>query len=399
MSKARAATMVKLKELIVDSCYGTSRPSSPDGTTPVVGIPNVREGKVHLTASSHVDLPETEREKLVLRPGDILLMRTNGNREVVGQTGLVETETDAVFASYLVRLRVDTARVIPSYLNHWMNSPAGRHQVQRVITEAGQANVNPSELQRQVRLPLPRLAEQRRVDRMLCLWDAAVEKTEKLIESKRPARIAAALTLQENLDGRWVRIGDVCFLSKGGGLSKRDLGSGARYPCILYGELHTVYAEVITETLSRTDIKSQVTANNGDVLIPSSSETREDLARASALRIDGVLIGGDINILRAKQQDVYDPDYLAFCLTHLARRKIARVAQGYSVVHLYGSDIAALEVKLPSLEKQRRVADVLNLASREVAMLESLESQYRVQRRAIQDAVFGTRTLGTPYDS
>jgi len=61
-----------------------------------------------LTDLPRTQLPDAERTKLGLRPGDLLFMRTNSH-ELVGQTGLVEGHTDAVFASYLVRLRVDPA--------------------------------------------------------------------------------------------------------------------------------------------------------------------------------------------------------------------------------------------------------------------------------------------------
>ncbi len=99
MSDGRSkAPFVRLGDLLVDSCYGTSEPNTADGTTPVLGIPHVRGGRVRLTDLPRTQLPDAECAKLALRSGDLLPTRTNSH-ELVGQTGLVEVDTDAIFVS------------------------------------------------------------------------------------------------------------------------------------------------------------------------------------------------------------------------------------------------------------------------------------------------------------
>lgn len=243
---------------------------------------------------------------------------------------------------------------------------------------------------------VPPIATQRRVVRMLAVWDAAVGVTERLFLAKRVELVSLLATVAANSPGRSTQLGDICDIFRGQGLTKDDLRVEGAYPCILYGELHTTYGEVVTEVRSRTDVLTPTRSLRGDVLIPSSSETSEDLANASAVNRDDVLLGGDINILRSKYPGEYDAEYLAYYLTHCRRREIARLAQGNSIVHLYGRDIARLEVTLPSIEQQVRIASALEFGRREIAVLERIRDRYLVQRRGVAQVLFGPAGVSIP---
>ena len=78
-------------------------------------------------------------------------------------------------------------------------------------------------------------------------------------------------------------------------------------------------------------------------MIPGSTTTKGiDLANATALFEENVLLGGDINILRALKKNVYDSSFLAYQLTHSKKREIARYTQGITIVHLYGGQVLYL---------------------------------------------------------
>ena len=385
---AGATECFPLGELLLDSCYGTSEPSTSDGITPVIGIPHVRDGVVRLNGLPRSNLSMSERERLALREGDLLFTRTNSH-ELVGQTGIVEVDTDAAFASYLVRLRVDRRRLDPHYLNYWMNSPAGRRQVGRIVTRAvGQANVNPTELRRSVRVPIPSLAEQRHIAGIIATWDMAILGSERLLEQKRRQQVARFVSLAAHHITLTSTIGELCEITKGGSLSKADINPRGARPCILYGELHTVYGRVGTVIRSRTDSTAGPATCAGDVLTPSSSETDVDLANATAVLQEGVFLGGDINVLRPRHPGVYDPSFLAYSIRHLWRKHVAALAQGQSVVHLYARDLARVRVALPSIDQQRAISALMAAAECEISVLERLAGAYRVQRDGLMQALF-----------
>src|SRR5690606_3864800 len=86
-----------------------------------------------------------------------------------------------------------------------------------------------------------------------------------------------------------------------------------------------------------------------------SGETKEDIAAAACVVPGGVALGGDLNVLRSRENGVF----LSYYLNGPLRTSIARVAQGNSVVHLYPHQIEKLSISVPSGGEQRRVADCL----------------------------------------
>ena len=110
-------------------------------------------------------------------------------------------------------------------------------------------------------------------------------------------------------------------------------------PIILYGRLYTDYSFYIDSIDTFVgEIKGCVYSEGGEVIIPASGETAEDIARASAVLLKGVLLGGDLNILNLSGE--YDSKFIALLLSNgNAKKELSKCAQGKSVVHIHNSDI------------------------------------------------------------
>jgi type I restriction enzyme, S subunit len=144
--------------------YGTSVRSDADADSgvPNIGMGNMRAGKLDLEEVRYVEITDEERESHRLVSGDVLFNRTN-SPELVGKAALVEDIEEAVFASYLIRVELDRARVEPSFVVHWINSPWGRNWARQVKRDAiSQSNINGRKLAA-MPLPLPPLPEQRSI--------------------------------------------------------------------------------------------------------------------------------------------------------------------------------------------------------------------------------------------
>lgn len=179
-----------------------------------------------------------------------------------------------------------------------------------------------------------------------------------LHQRKRRKRLFTHLLVWEQR-----KLGELCTFSKGHGYSKADIRD-AGTPLILYGRLYTHYESRIEEVDTFTvEQDGSILSRGNEVIVPASGETAEDIAVASSVRRSGIILGGDLNVVTPTGK--LDPDYTALAITYSkAHDDLAKRAQGKSVVHVHGNDIAEVEVSYPSESEQKRISSVvLNLDS------------------------------------
>ena len=158
----------RLADVVREFRYGTSNKSGTSGY-PVLRIPNVVGQELDLTAIKLVALTTAELRRLSLEEGDVLFVRSNGNPNYVGRCSMFSREAvraaglspdGVVFASYLIRARLDQGRVEPVFVREYLASADGRRMLRsRCKTSAGQYNINIEGLG-SVELPMPPLSLQ-----------------------------------------------------------------------------------------------------------------------------------------------------------------------------------------------------------------------------------------------
>lgn len=159
---------------------------------------------------------------------------------------------------------------------------------------------------------------------------------------------------------------DIAIFSKGKGISKVDIDEEGKLECIRYGELYTKYGEKINTVYSKTNVTEVVLSKRFDVISPSSGETAIDLATASCVPKDGIALGGDINIIRSKENGLY----LSYYLNSNKKLDFAKLGQGNSVVHIYNSHLKKLKLKLPSFEEQSKIARSISSIDDKIELME-----------------------------
>lgn len=186
-----------------------------------------------------------------------------------------------------------------------------------------------------------------------------------------------------------VKLGDIAKFSKGAGISKADINQDGDREAIRYGELYTTYGEVVTNVHSKVVSKpSDILSDANDVLIPSSGETAIDISTATYVGKSGVAIGGDLNIVKTDENG----KFLSYYFNHKKRIDIAKLAQGVSVVHLYGSDLKTLKVNLPSEEEQEKIADFFTAVDERIELASLKVEKLETYKRGLTQKIF-TRTL------
>lgn len=188
--------------------------------------------------------------------------------------------------------------------------------------------------------------------------------------------------------GEWEeeRLADIADLYKGTGISKDQLSDDGE-PCILYGELYTKYkSETIREVISKTNIDNTKLARSkaNDVIIPCSGETAEDIATARCVLNGNILLGGDLNIIRLHG---YDGTFMSYQLNGKRKYDIAKVAQGVSVVHLYGEHLKGVKTINPCLTEQKKIASLLTLLDERIATQNKIIEDLKKLKSAIIEKV------------
>jgi len=188
---------------------------------------------------------------------------------------------------------------------------------------------------------------------------------------------------------------EIAELSKGIGISKEQLSENGT-PCILYGELYTKYkSEIISKIISKTDIeKSKLKhSKQNDVIIPCSGETAIDIAVARCVPFDNVLLGGDMNVIRLHK---YDGAFMAYQLNGKRKTDIAKLAQGVSVVHLYGENLKSIKTYNPSLQEQQKIVKLLSMLDERLEVQNKIIEDLKKLKSAIIDKLYSS-TNGEIY--
>ena len=189
----------------------------------------------------------------------------------------------------------------------------------------------------------------------------------------------------DGFEGEWEiqRLKELATFSKGNGYTKNDLVNSGK-EIILYGQLYTNYQTIISKVNTFVpEIKDKsVISEGGEVIVPASGESTEDISRASVVDKSGVILGGDLNIVSPNKSRV-DSTFLALTISNGSQQKeLIKRAQGKSVVHLRNKDLEKVILHYPSLEEQQAIGhyfsnldNLINSHQEKITLLETLKKK------------------------
>ena len=279
-----------------------------------------------------------------------------------------------------VNLRFKNGMVSPAYktyditgcsielLAHWIKSDAAKHFFYNATTVGAsmcRRNVEWETLYEQP-LFLPSTDEQDKIASFLSFLTQRIDAQQKYVATLKKYKRGAVRSLLsakscplKNASWTTAKMGELGYFIKGAPLSKADISEDGT-PFILYGELYTTYNEVVTSVKRRTQAQVDETflSRVGDVVIPTSGETPEEISTASCIMLPDVILAGDLNIFRG---DKVDGRIMSYLLNHVVNGKIARIAQGKSVVHIQASELCKLTLTYPDKNTQNTIIGFLSL--------------------------------------
>ncbi|WP_127139951.1 restriction endonuclease subunit S [Flagellimonas marinaquae] len=144
---------------------------------------------------------------------------------------------------------------------------------------------------------------------------------------------------------------------KGNGYSKNDLKKSG-HPIILYGRLYTNYNLLIEDIDTFVEPKDgSVYSEGGEVIIPSSGESAEDIIVASVIKNKHIIIGGDLNVIRP--YEALNSQFVALSISNGGvYNELVKKAQGKSVVHIRNNDLQETFLPYPHISEQEKIANL-----------------------------------------
>ncbi len=183
------------------------------------------------------------------------------------------------------------------------------------------------------------------------------------------------------------KLGDIATFSKGNGYSKSDLAPSGN-PIILYGRLYTNYETTIKNVDTFVELKDKsVISQGGEVIVPASGETAEDISRASVVKNQGIIIGGDLNVIRVN--GLLNPTFLALTISNGEQQKeLSKRAQGKSVVHLHNSDLQEVNLTFPLFNEQRAISTLFEKMDNTITLYQRKLEKLKLTKKALLQKLF-----------
>ena len=354
-----------------------------------------------------VRLTDSEVESYSLKFDDIIVNRVNSLTHI-GKSILWKGPENGsvVYESNMMRIEADRSSVLPEYLIRILHSYTARTHFRKVAKRAvAQCSVSQQDV-KSLTFPLPPLAEQQKIAKILSTWDEAIATTEQLLansEQQKKALMQQLLTGKKRLpgfEGEWQShvLGDLGSTYPGlAGKNKEDFGDGKPY--ISYMKVFSglsINADIFDRVrIERGERQHRV--KYGDVLFTTSSEVPEEVGMTSVFLgdMDELYLNSFCFGFRLHDFEVLLPEFAKFKLREWTVRKIiARMAQGATRYNLSKKQLLTLRLQLPGLAEQRVIARVLDLQEEELDLIRRDVERLKAEKKALmQQLLTGKRRV------
>ncbi len=293
---------------------------------------------------------EKELEEFGVNRGDILFQRSSETLEDVGRANVYLDDRTALFGGFVIRGK-KKEEYEPYFMRYALSSPVNRKKV--IVKGAGAQhfNIGQDGLSK-VSISVSTIDEQTKIGALLRLIDERIATQNKIIDNLQSLIKGLAKTHYDfckTLSAVKIReLGESYSVMN---LSKEQLSDNGQ-PCILYGELFTLYGPVIESICSKTNIELKLSLSSGkDLLFPSSTTVDAlSLIAPSALTKPNIILGGDMFGIKVANE--YSPEYLSYYFNYIGNHELAKYAIGSTIIHLHYKDIAEHTIAIPTLTDQ-----------------------------------------------
>ncbi len=368
-----------------------------------------REGR--FTPEPRTSVSSSMADYYYLLEGDIVFARTGAS---VGKSYRYDpADGPLVFAGFLIRVRPDPEKLLPTFLQAYVNTTAYWRWVRQTSMRSGQPGINGSEYAK-LRVPLPSVREQHAISEALSDVDALLDGLDRLIAKKRDLKQAAmqqlltGRTRLPGFSGEWEvrRLGSYVRFLKNGSHSRAQLtGNGSRKN-LHYGDIHTSTRVVLdprVTAMPSLPLKCGTSLDrlqDGDLVFVDASEDLDGVGKSVELMgVSGVEVVAGLHTIAARfDKSVLADGFKAYLqFVPAFRAHLTRLAAGTKVYATRRAHIASAEIRLPGVSEQFAIAAVLSDMDAEIGALEARRDKTRNLKQAMtQELLTGRIRLVQP---
>ena len=349
------------------------------------------------TMTDKVEIDTTQNE---VKYGDVLFTTSSETPEEVGMSSVWLSDTPNIYLNSFCFGFRPNQKIDPYFLGYSLRAPYMRDKIKILAQGISRYNISKNKVM-ELEISMPNNEEQKllgtflqHIDLIITLHQRKLEhlnlKKKALLQKLFPKNGERYPELRfPGFTDAWEqrKLGDIATFSKGNGYSKSDLTPSGD-PIILYGRLYTNYETTISNVNTFVELKDKsVISQGGEVIVPASGETAEDISRASVVKKQGIIIGGDLNVIKANH--LLDPTFLALTISNGEQQKeLSKRAQGKSVVHLHNSDLQEVNLTFPLLNEQKEISTLFEKMDNIITLHQRKLEHLQLQKKALLQQMF-----------
>jgi type I restriction enzyme M protein len=357
--------------------YGHTATAGETGDARYIRITDIDEyGSLRPNDAKFIPLDDDAKASLA-RKGDVFVARIGAT---AGKTLLFNSTAPAVFASYLIRVRLDPEKALPEF--YWCLTQSKQYWEQReqLVSGGGQPQLNANAL-KLIEIPLPPLEEQWRIV-------AEIESYQKVLDGARQILAGYQPDFQIDPDWEMTPLGEIADVKLGKMLDKTKHRSGRMMPYLR--NVNVRWGSIETHDLLEMYFEEKELGRFGlvaaDVLVCEGGEP----GRAAVWdgRMPDLKYQKALHRVRFKVP--YEPKLLVYFLQALARTKEWEDRfHGATIKHFTREMFIELPIPLPSLEEQRRIVSELDAEAAQMDAVRSLIPVFEAKIQRVLDRVWG----------
>lgn len=354
--------------------------TSPNYEFKYISLSDVKEGKLNSNLTTYTFENAPSRARRIVKKNDILMSTVRPNLKGFGyiKNSILDTIASTGFSVISCKKSYCAEFLYHNLFGHNIES-----QIYGLVVGSNYPAINSSEV-RKLKLPFPPIHEQEKIAEILSTWDSAIEKQEQLIEKKKEFKRGL---MQRLLSGevRFKNFKDDWKTYKVNNLTKQVINKNKD------GNISLV--------LSVTNKKGFITQEEQfEKQVASKDLSNYKIVRKGEFAYNPSRINvGSIDLLTKFNEGLLSPMYIVFkcdeqllseyynywIKTNMFKKQMDKYLSGSVRETLSFEDMGLMKIKLPSMEEQKMIVDLLNNMNTEIELLEKELEALKLQKKGL----------------